>query len=195
VLSPDKTEVERIGPSKGLFTVRCIDFVRPKEGEDPEPKDYEGKDKKYEYRAFSALLEVQSGKFKGCVIPRFLHYKFSDNGEGKAAFKGNPEKSPRLKELQEFCELTGATEEQLDWPEDGNILPDLLSVILRQKTLFDIVVKDGYVAEMMEQNDEDDSDPEDAPRSRKSDDEEDEVEEKPKAKKPKAKEVDPDEDL
>lgn len=159
-LNGDKSEIIRIGPAntKAPLTVRCVDFVRPEEGADPEPKEYENKAKHYSYFAFTALLEIQEGQFKKCQIPMFLHYKFTDDGTGTAAFRGNPEKSPRLAQLMEFLDLAGALDDSMEYAD--NLLPELLARIKNKKREFQIIVKKGYVETLLplDEYEEDDSD-------------------------------------
>jgi len=150
VLSNDKSEVTRIAPANLSVpvTVKCIDFVRPEEGADPEPREYKNEKKNYSYRAFIALLEIQEGFFKNCQVPLFLHYKFIDDGSGMAGFKGNISSSPRLAQLVEFLEFTGALDEPLEW--EDNILPALLNRIKVNKREFKIIIKKGYVDSLLE---------------------------------------------
>lgn len=153
-LDKEKSEVTRIGPAnlRGL-RVRCVDFVRPEEGADPEPKEYTGKNKKsgkeFSYRAFTVLLEVQKGDFKGCVIPSFISYLFTDDGTGTAAFADTSSKY--LEYLQEFCEATGITEEEM--PYEENLLPAMLARVLQYKREFEIDVKNGYPVSIFSEDD------------------------------------------
>jgi len=150
VLSGDKTEVTRVGPANtgAPITVRCVDFVRPEEGSDPEPKEYENRKRHYTYLAFVALLEIQDGFFRKCQIPQFLHYKFADDGTGYAAFAGDPTKGFRTAQLMEFMEFTGATEEPMEYSE--NLLPEILARIKNAKRDFQVIVKNGYVESMLQ---------------------------------------------
>lgn len=149
VLSKDRTEIERIGPERGPFTVRVLDFVRPEKDAEPRPKEYTGggKDGKpeYKYLAFTVMIEITEGPWKGAVIPTFMHYKFADNGKGKAAFIGVESKSPNLRKLKDLCNLAGATKTQIDWPEDGNILPALLKMMKKANAEFEVLVRAGYI--------------------------------------------------
>jgi len=161
-LSNDKSEVIRIGPANSKpLTVCYVDMVRPEEGADPEPKEYENKEKHYTYQAFTVWLEVQEGFFKGCRIPKFLHYKFVDDGTGNAAFKGSPDRSPRLAELMEFMDFAGALDEPLEWDEDGNILPALHVRLKHAKRPFQVIIKKGYVESLLEDDGNFDDEPED----------------------------------
>jgi len=152
-LNGDKDEVIRIGPANtGVpITVRCVDFVRPEEGADPEPKEYENKKRNYTYQAFTALLEVQDGFFRKCQIPMFLGYKFTDDGTGYAAFKGSVDKGFRTAQLMEFCEFTGVTEEPMEYSD--NLLPEILVRIKKAKKNFQVIIKKGYVESMLQADD------------------------------------------
>lgn len=162
VLSDDRQEIQRFGPERGRVKVRCIDFVRPEKDSDPVPKTYEGSEKyKKEgvdntYKAFTAMLEVTEGKWKDSTIPCFMHYKFGDNGKGQAAFFGNEEKSKNLRTLKKFMEMSGATKKPLSWPDDGNILPDLLKVIRRADAVFEVQILNGYVESILMDDADDD---------------------------------------
>ena len=163
-LNSDRDEVLRIGPANTgkPITVRCVDMVRPEEGADPEPKEYENKKKHYTYRAFTVLLQVRDGLFRGCEIPMFMSYKFVDDGTGYAAFKGNPDNSFRLRQLQEFLGYTGVLEEPLEFEE--NLLPAILARIKAEKKDFQVIIKNGYVEFMLRADDFiDESELEDTP--------------------------------
>ncbi len=152
VLSSDRTEVISIRPERGLFKVRCVDFVRPEDGADPIPKTYNNKKYGYSYQAFTAMLEIVEGQYKGVQIPYFLHYKVTDDGQGYAGIRGNPNdpKATRVQQFVEFVDITGISDEQIPWPEDGNILPEMLRICLKKKKQFDIVLKNGYIESILE---------------------------------------------
>lgn len=54
-----------------------------------------------------------------------------------------------LPKLQEFCEVTGCVEEALPFPEDGNVLPELLSRCLADKKKVQLIIKNGYVDSLL----------------------------------------------
>lgn len=191
VLTPEKDAIEKIGPAEGHFQAKCVDFGRPEEGADPEPKDasYERDGKTIEYRKFTAYFEVLAGRYKGQIIPHFLRYKFTEDAAGNAGWEGRPDapNAIHLPRLIEFCEKTGCVETAIEWPEDGNILPILLDRILKADRTVDLVVKDGFIAAILavdyEDAEEDEEKDENAPAPKakksskpapKQDDDEDE---------------------
>lgn len=156
VLSSDMSEIQSVRPERGRVKVKCVDFVRNEEGSDPEPKEYQGNEKyakegqPNKYLAFNALMEVIEGIWIGVTIPLFLHYKFTDNGRGKAAFVGSEEKSKNLRKLKQFCNQTGVTKVQFDWPEDENILPQMLKQIRKVGAEFEVQVNAGYIETILD---------------------------------------------
>lgn len=154
VLNSDGDEVEVISPVEGVFQAQCVDLSRPNEDDDPAPFEVTPKKEGWaSYLAFLAFFEITNGTFKKIKIPYFLHYKFSESkeDEGFAAWMGDPEnrKATRLHQLIEFCEKLDLVSDAIEWPEDGNILPELLNRILKNKKIVKIVVKNGYIDSLM----------------------------------------------
>lgn len=151
-LNAEKDTVYRIGPVKGLFNMRCVDFVREAEGDPPVPQTREYKKKypnsKNTYQCFTATFEITDGPFEGCTIGKFLHYKFTEGEDGIAMFKGKPG-TANYEALVNFCEVTGLTEAPMEWDEeDGNILPEMLHVIRKKDYTVEGYVKDGYIEDL-----------------------------------------------
>ena len=70
---------------------------------------------------FTALLEIMTGDFKGCVVPFTVDYIFERDVDGSAFMKG-PKRS--MLQLGKFLELAGFDMTSvLRWSE--NVLPDL----------------------------------------------------------------------
>lgn len=185
VLNGDADSVDSIGPVEGVFPAKFVGFNlgRADEDKDPAPFEKDSKNEKWpSYLAMLAFFEIQSGPFKRVRIPYFLHYKFEESSSdaGMAAWKGDPEnrKATRLHQLIEFCEKLGLTDEPIEWPDDGNILPELQERGLDDPKTVRIVVKNGYMDSILSSDG----------------DEEEEEEEKPKAKAPAKKKLHHDED-
>lgn len=208
VLTAEKDAVEKIGPAEGRVQAHCIDFARTEEGADPAPvegtSNYQGKETKY--LRFTALWEVLTGKYKGLVIPHFLRYKLEEGPDGMTQWQGNPNNpnATHLPKLIDFCEKTGVFDEEPnlgEWPDDGNVLPLMLERIQAADKHVDLVIKKGYISDLLaldyEDADEDEEEvkpkskaksfkPEDAPKqksyktavkkAKKSSDEDDEDE-------------------
>jgi hypothetical protein len=154
VLSADKDTIEKISPAEGRVTAHLLDFWRPEEGADPEPADdtYETPEGKTIVRQkFVAVFEVTDGKYKGVTIPHFLKYLFEDDNNGMVKFKGNPQarNAVHLPRLLDFCDKTGMVEEPMEWPEDGNVLPALLERGLNADRTVELIIKKGFVAEIL----------------------------------------------
>lgn len=154
VLSPEKDKVEKIGPAEGHFLAKCIDFMRPDEDSDPAPADGTYHDKKtgkdIPYQKFTAVFKILNTRFKGVEVLHFLRYKFRDNN-GVAGWDGKlgHPNAIHLPRLVEFCTKTGCVDSPIPWPEDGNILPELLSRILEADKVVDLTIKDGYISSIM----------------------------------------------
>jgi hypothetical protein len=147
-------DVEYIGPADGIYPAKPIDFSRPEQESDPAP--YEIKPDKFDpYLAFNVYYKINGGDFKGCTVSQFFHYNFEEATDpkmrGYASWQGNPD-SPKAKwlpRLIEFCTLFDIVGEPIEWPEDGNVLPELLSRLLASKQAVQIVVKNGYVSDVV----------------------------------------------
>lgn len=192
VLSPEKDTVEKLGPVEGHYLACLVDFVRSEEGADPTPMLIEKEDKDgkpYSYEQFMADFEVVKGPFKGVLIRHWLRYKFVEDPDnpGFAGWDGDPSNpnAKHLPRLVDFCEKIGATDEPIEWPEDGNVLPEILRRGLKARKVVDLTVKKGFISDILAAD-------------------YDELGEKATVKKPAAKkvpakaskkEVDPDEDL
>lgn len=176
VLSSDQDAIEKIGPAEGHFPAHCVDFARPEEDADPVPvegtSNYNGKETKY--LRFTAFWEIISGKYKGLIVPQFLRYKFAEDSDGKVMWDGNPSnpKATHLPKLVDFCEKTGCFDSETDlgeWPDDGNILPELLNRILGRDKQVDLVIKKGYITDLLasDYEDADDDEEEESSKAKK----------------------------
>jgi hypothetical protein len=191
VLSGDKDCIEKLGPVEGHFLARFVDFARPDPDEMPTPVTKEktnNKGEKYFVDEFYPEFEIIKGKFKGVRIRHWLHHLFQQDPDDleMAAWKGdlsNPN-AKWLPRLVDFCSKVGADFENNPpaWPENGNLLPEILSRGLQANKIVDLTIKKGFISDIL------------------SADYEEEEEEKPKSKKSPAKalkkqEVDEDDDL
>jgi hypothetical protein len=158
-LNNDGDEVESISPADGVYTAQVMDMSRPEKDADPAPYEITPRDPKFPaYLAFNVYWKIIEGDFKGCVLNQFFHYSggsdkpyFAENAENKGYTNwGMPvtDKAKWLPLLQDFCLKTDCVGEPIEWPEDGNVLPELLSRILSNKKKIKLFVKDGYVKEL-----------------------------------------------
>ena len=157
-MGQNNASVQSITPTEGIFDVICTDFRRPEEGADPEPKTYEReyKGQKSSYQAFTAYLKILNDEvgdtgFGGVLLGFFLRYKVC-NVDGKAGFSPdstNPKANQYRDELIKFFELTGVGEEEMEFPTNGNILPEALRRIKLHKRQFRVVISGGYIVSIM----------------------------------------------
>lgn len=173
--NPDTDEIFYIGPVQTTVNAKLVDFSRPEEDADPAP--YERTNEKYNttYLAFSAVFQVQGGQFKKLKLHQFHHYKFCENPqqEGFAMFEGDPDnkKAIWLPKLVNFCEKLGLVDEQIEWPEDGNILPELLQRALDNDKTVKLAINKGYIDSIMSSHKDDvdeevDNDTESKPKAK-----------------------------
>jgi len=153
-LNQDATEIESITPANGKFTAKLFDFGRQTDA-DPLPFEKvfkEGTPQESRHLEFTALYKISRGAMKGAVAVYYLHYKFADE-EGFARFEGNPEnpKATRLHQLIQFCNAHKMIDDVIQWPEDGNVLPVLLERGLEADNEVNILLKDGYVNEIVQE--------------------------------------------
>lgn len=155
-LDEDGEEVEEVVSIRPVqwmgLKMKCVDFTR-NESEEPAPYEktatYNGKE--VTYQAFTAFMECLDGEFKGVKFPYWMHYKFENDGTGMARWAGNIEnkKATRLRQCVEFFVMMGAVEEPIEWPDDGNILPELLARIKAAGVVVETAGKEGYITEMI----------------------------------------------
>lgn len=164
-----------IRPANGIFTVRCVDFIRPDKEQIQEPapitRTYKqtGQEDRI-YHQFAAKLEIVDHKsYPGVTLTSYLPYDwFIEADDGSVGLKVPRKDSINFNHLEAFLELSGAMDTVLDW-DDENILPALLTIIKKAKKKFDIELRDGYVNHYL-------------PNRDLEEDDEDEVVEKVKAK-------------
>lgn len=174
-LNKEGDQIDSIFPAEGHFMAKVIDMGRRKDAES-EPEPYEkvfgvGTPKESHHLEFFPIYKITQKGMKGAQAPYFLHYKFDDDGKGFTTFYGNPDnpKATRLLQLIDWCNKHGVIDEPISWPEDGNICPELLERALEADREVEIIVKDGYIKELLSVGDY-------------GNDEESEEDEKPKAK-------------
>lgn len=163
-LNKEGDMIDSLFPAEGHFVAKVIDAGRRKE-KDSEPEPYEkvfglGTPKESRHLEFYVTYKVTKQAMKGATAPYFLHYKFDDNGQGFATFTGNPDnpKATRLLQLVDWCNKHGVIDEQISWPEDGNIVPELLDRAIEADREVELIVKDGYIKELLTIGDYEESD-------------------------------------
>lgn len=165
-LNKDGDQVESIFPAEGHFVAKVIDMGRrPKDDEPPQPYEKvfgQGTPKESHHLEFYVTYKVSKGPLKNATAPYFLHYKFDGTADGFATFSGNPDnpKATRLLQLIDWCNKHGVIDDQIAWPEDGNILPELLDRAIESDREVELIVKDGYIKELLAVGGYGDSEPE-----------------------------------
>lgn len=159
-MNNDGDEVEALTPVSGHYTAKLIDLgPRKEKDDDPTPFERvfdEGGPKEERHLEFFAVYKIVSGAFKGVQMPGYyLHYKFEKDEDGKVRFAGNFEnkKATRLFQLRDWGVLHGMFNEEIEW-DDVTILPELLERGLENDVLVDIIVKDGYIKEVLPAQDD-----------------------------------------
>ena len=171
-MSGDGLEVEALTPVVGVFNAKMIDMGK-KEDKDSHPTPYvktwnEGKPNENSYLEFFAVYEITEGKFKGVALPAYkLHYKFEEDvpaNPGFTRFAGsfNSKRATRLFQLRDWGNLHGLWEvtrdgvegEPIEW-DDETILPELLERAEETDAQIRVVIKDGYIQELLPLDEED----------------------------------------
>lgn len=146
-------KIRRISPLTGTFKVKLVDFSRP-DGQDAPPKFFEidgGKYGKGPQKVFTAFLEVTEGFWKGCIVPaRYMAYKFAGDSDGNLCWTFDPNatgqyRSPKGLLLKSLCEVSEILAEPMKFPEDGNILPELLERAKKNPVVFGVTIEKGKV--------------------------------------------------
>jgi hypothetical protein len=164
-MNPDGDGVEAITPVRGYFKARLVDLGK-RENKDADPAPYEkvwneGKDNENRHMEFFAVYEIVEGAYRGVQLPAYqIHYKFeeSPDEEGFTRFTGDPNnpKATRLHQLVEWGEYHGSIwSEPIRWPDDGNILPELLERVLDADTVVNLVMDKGYIQSIQPSEDDD----------------------------------------
>jgi len=163
-ISSDGKQLLNIRPAKGTFKVKCTEFSETKDGDIliiKKTGDYGV------YYQFVPLLTVQSGNAKDIVYPVYLPLgsedkpRFACGEDGTFEIKGDPEKSKAIQALYDFLTYTGVADMAVKYPMDGDepnddpqaVLGTLLKAIRKQNVTFTILVADGYVKAMAEDED------------------------------------------
>jgi hypothetical protein len=156
----DGDKIEVIAPFEGTYTAKFVSFSRPNgEGTAPiwteEQRTFSegGKSREYTVLKFTAYFELTKHRlFKGVKIPFFLRYMFQDRGDGKAGWafvtqNGKAKKSVNGQKLMDFCERLNCVNEDIVWPEDGNILPELEKRALAFGKPVKVVLSGGWMSD------------------------------------------------
>ena len=153
--------VEALTPVTGHYTAKLIDLgPRPEKDADPTPKERvfdEGGPKEERHLEFFAVYKITSGAFKGVQMPAYyLHYKFEKDEDGTTRFAGNLEnpKATRLHQLFNWGDVHGLWKETIKW-DNVTILPVLLERALDNDIAVELIVKDGYIKDVLPVQDDD----------------------------------------
>ncbi len=172
-MNQEGDEIEAISPVTGHYKAKLIDLGPRKNGKDSDPEPVEKEFTKGEtttsHLEFFGVYKIVEGRYKGVQMPAYnLHYKFEDDGQGMTRFAGNTEnpKATRLHQLVNWGMLHQVFEEEIEWSEDGNILPMLLERALDNDITVDITVKNGYISDVLPVQDEEDDEVEETPKKK-----------------------------
>lgn len=161
-------EVEALTPVTGHYTAKLIDLGK-RDSKDADPTPYEKQDnfkgkEPTSHLEFFAVYKIVKGAFKGVQMPGYcLHYKFERDEEGNTRYAFNTEnpKATRGHQLVSWMEVHQLDLEPIKW-DDVTILPELLERNENNEVLVELIVKDGYIKEVLPVQDDDDFD--DAPK-------------------------------
>jgi hypothetical protein len=176
--------VYNIRPAQGIFTVRCVDFIRPDkdqtEAPEPQTRSMTRDGKVNTWRIFSIKLEiVDHPVYSGVTLTAQLPYDwFMQADDGSVGLREPQKQSNHYDNLESFLDFSGAFETVIDW-DDENILPALLTVIKKAKKKFDVEIRDGYVTHYIPSRDVDEDDEEvETPKAKVDLDDDEPVEKK-----------------
>lgn len=163
-ITTDGKKLMNIRPAKGTFKVKCTGFSETKDGDILVVKrngDWG------EYFQFVPLVTVQSGNAKGIEYPIYLPLgsegkpRLTYNDDGLMVVVGDPDKSKSIQALYDFLTYTGVVEVDINYPVDGDepdndpqaVLGTLFKAIKKQNKVFTVLIADGYVKAMAEDED------------------------------------------
>lgn len=155
-------EVEALTPVVGHFTAKLIDLGK-RDSKDADPTPYEKMDnfkgkEESSHLEFFAVYKIVKGKFKGVQMPAYyLHYKFEADEDGNTRYAFNTEnpKATRGHQLVSWMDVHGLDREPIEW-DDVTILPELLSRAEDNDIQVELIVKDGYIREVLPVQEDDD---------------------------------------
>ena len=156
----DIQSIDNIRPAKWMgLKMRVIDMTRPdpEKLEPPAPYTYTANysGKEVEETAFYMFYDCvdPDSEFYGCRFPNRYFYKFKNDGEGMTMWDGdyNNVKATRLHRVVDHLLMLGAVSEPIEWPDDGNILPELLARILNANVVVETAGGSKYssISEMV----------------------------------------------
>lgn len=165
-MNPDGDAVEAIQPVRGMHKARLTDLgKRADKDSDPTPYEKvfgEGTPKENRHLEFFCVYEITEGAYRGVQLPAYnLHYKFEEDPqeEGFTRFNGNPDnpKATRLRQLVDWGMVHGNIWSQpIRWPDDGNILPELLERLLDADVEVNVFMDKGYIQSVQPVDDDGD---------------------------------------
>ena len=150
-----KEEVLAINPYSGIFLAIGMALGPRPEGEDSEPKAEQSKEKigqdgkPYTTMNFHEIFKIldeqeADGVFYGTTPRLFLQDKFAETSDGLAGYTGTDKSRWTLK-LKKFGEVQGLYDEDITWPEDGNMLPILEERILDNGRQVRLTFEEGFI--------------------------------------------------
>lgn len=160
LLDESLSEIERfdrITPNRfAELLVLPVEMTRPSSDEPPAaygPDSY-GREK------INVFLEIQEGEFAGQRVKYNLLHKFTKGPNNLAMFDFTEKtlqdsKSTRIQEFFEFwVTLTEVftPEWPLEWPDDGNVYPELLARLLDKRPYLRITGKGAFVTDMWKES-------------------------------------------
>ncbi len=148
-----------INPWQGTFDALCYELGSTKSGRDENnrpqfdylPKEETGwnRDVRQFWAAYEILEDTEfDGIFKGCK-PRFhMNMALVDDGHGMAGSDGAAYYKGKITKTGQFLEWTAAHEidGDMEWPADGNPLPELEQRILEKNKPVRIHIENGWIA-------------------------------------------------
>jgi len=152
IYDADNEKVLAINPYNGVFLAVGIALGPRPDGEDGEPKanlvekeGYKG-GKPYTVKNFHEIFKIidHDSVFYGSTPRLFLQDKFVDDGNGMAGYSGT-DKSKWTVRLSKFGSAQGLFDQDITWPKDGNVLPELEKRIQNNEREVQLVFEGGFI--------------------------------------------------
>lgn len=148
-----------INPWEGTFDAICYELGSSKAGRDENnqplfdflSKEETGwnKDVRKFYAAYEILDDPEfAGIFKGCKPRYHLHHNWVDDGHGMAGSDGGAYWKGKLTKTGQLLEWCAAHEvdQDMEWPADGNCLPEMEHRILAVNKPVRIHIENGWIS-------------------------------------------------
>ena len=128
------------------MNVKLVNMTRPNNDQSQPPAPYTVTKSWGDEQHFYMFYQVvdKDSEYFGCVFPIRYKYMLCGNPEGKTVLSSDPNRSYWARMLNEHLDQLMDTETPISFPDDGNVLPELL---MRAKNEGKVITMSGKVGQ------------------------------------------------